>query len=37
VANAHAWGSWCLIFSDGALAGSGLYPSQKGIASYLSK
>jgi hypothetical protein len=35
VANAHAWGSWSLIFSDGAVAGSALYiakvPNFKGI------
>jgi hypothetical protein len=41
VANAHAWGSMSLIFSDGTLAGSALgiaeYPSFKGIASYFSK
>ena len=41
VANAHAWGSYCLIFSDGTAAGSALQiahnPSYKGIASYFSK
>ena len=41
VANAHAWGSLCLIFSDGAWAYSALgvaeFPSDKGIASYFSK
>ncbi len=41
VANAHAWGSSSLIFSDGTAAGSALYiakyPSDKGIASYFSK
>jgi hypothetical protein len=41
VANAHAWGSYCLIFSDGALAACALgiarNPSHKGIASYFSK
>jgi hypothetical protein len=24
VANAHAWGSWCLVFSDGAAAATAL-------------
>ena len=37
VANAHAWECYCLIFSDGTAAGSALYPSHKGIASYFSK
>ena len=41
VANAHAWGSIALIFSDGTAAGSALgvakYPSAPGIASYFSK
>ena len=37
VANAHAWGSECLIFRDGTLTGSALSPSYKGIASYFSK
>ena len=36
VANAHAWGSWCLVFSDGTLAATALNiaenPSRKGIA-----
>ena len=36
VANAHAWGSWALIFSDGTVAASALY-IYKGIASYFSK
>jgi hypothetical protein len=38
VANAHAWGSWRLIFSDGAVAYSALSiawnPSYKGIVDY---
>ena len=40
VANAHAWGSDCLIFSDGAGANSALMIAKgwtKGIASYFSK
>jgi hypothetical protein len=41
VANAHAWRSDYLIFSDGTLAASALliadFPSKKGIASYFSK
>ena len=41
VANAHAWGSRCLTFSDGARAWSALQiaqvPVDKGIASYFSK
>ena len=37
VANAHAWGSHRLVFSDGAVAGSALQPSMKGIASYFCK
>ena len=41
VANAHAWGSECLIFSDGTAAVSALqiaqYPCLKGIASYFCK
>ena len=37
VANAHAWGSGNLIFSDGAFAVSALDPSWKGIASYFCK
>ena len=44
VANAHAWGSGSLIFSDGAWAFSALSiamspqnPSLKGTASYFSK
>jgi hypothetical protein len=41
VANAHAWESGRLIFSDGAFAYSALhiaeYPSYKGIASYFCK
>ena len=37
VANAHAWGSACLIFSDGTYAMSALVPSLKGIASYFCK
>jgi hypothetical protein len=37
VASAHAWGSWCLIFSDGTVTGSALEPSMKGIASYFNK
>jgi hypothetical protein len=41
VANAHAWGSYCLIFSDGAAASSALWiamvPVLKGIASYFCK
>ena len=41
VANAHAWGSDGLIFSDGKRAGSALFiaeiPSNKGIASYFCK
>ena len=42
VANAHAWGSERLIFSDGTAAVSALWiakwdPSHKGIASYFSK
>jgi hypothetical protein len=36
VANAHAWGSDFLIFSDGAYTGSALFPSH-GIASYFCK
>jgi hypothetical protein len=39
VVNAHAWGSYLLIFSDGAGASStlniGWAPSSKGIASYI--
>ncbi len=36
VANANAWGSWGLMFSDGAFAYSALVPipSCKGTASY---
>ena len=41
VANAHAWGSLSLVFSDGTSTGSALgiamYPSWKGIASYFCK
>jgi hypothetical protein len=41
VANAHAWGSEALIFSDGRVAACALWiakdPSFKGIASYFSK
>ena len=37
VANAHAWGSDYLIFSDGALTGSATNPFWKGIASYFCK
>ena len=37
VANAHAWGSLYLIFSDGRATGSALQPSFKGIASYFCK
>ncbi len=41
VANAHGWGSSCLIFSDGEKACSSLNiakaPSWKGIASYVCK
>ena len=41
VANAHAWRSVCLIFSDGTWAGSALNiahnHSNKGIASYFCK
>jgi len=41
VANAHAWGRWALIFSNGAEAYSGLSiaqdPSLKGAASYVCK
>ena len=41
VANAHAWGSLCLIFRDGARAASALliaaFPSNKGISSYVCK
>ena len=41
VSNAHAWGSGCLVFSDGAGAASALFiaqdPSEKGIASYFCK
>ena len=37
VANAHAWGSYFLIFSDGMWAASALDPSYKGIASYFCK
>ena len=41
VTNAHAWGSYGLIFSDGARAWSALRiaknPSLKGIASYFCK
>ncbi len=41
VANAHGWGSYWLIFSDGSGADTALsiahHPSTKGIASYFSK
>jgi hypothetical protein len=40
VANAHAWGSYLLIFIDGAVTASALriqVPSGKGIASYVCK
>ena len=41
VANAHGWGSYCLIFSDGEVAASALnialYPSYTGISSYFCK
>ena len=41
VANAHAWGSHCLIFSDGTYAESALniatFSFLKGIASYFCK
>ena len=36
VANAHPWGSWCLVFSDGGWAGTAtriaLDPSYKGMS-----
>ena len=37
VANAHAWGSDLLIFSDGTAAYSAKWRSNKGIASYFCK
>ena len=37
VANAHAWGSARLVFSDGSATGSALVPYAKGIASYFNK
>ena len=37
VANAHAWGSARLIFSDGTYTVSALRPFYKGIASYFCK
>ena len=40
VANAHAWGSYCLVYSDGAAAhsarGIAMIPSVKGIARAIS-
>jgi len=38
VANAHPWGSWSLVFSDGASAATALliaeYPCHKGMSCY---